>query len=84
MENLERNKEIKMNIEKQLEFDKIKEIWMALAVTEKARERIKNLSFYLSERELRRELRDTTNSREMLERQERRPCRTWMKSREFY
>ena len=67
LENLERNKEIKMNSEKQLEFDKIKEIWMALAVTEKARERIKNLSFYLSERELRRELRDTTNSREMLE-----------------
>ncbi len=56
-----------MNIEKQLEFDKIKEIWMTLAVTEGARERIRNLSFYLSERELRKELRDTTKGREMLE-----------------
>ena len=29
-----------MNIEKIIEFDKIKEMWMELAVTDKAREQI--------------------------------------------
>jgi len=36
-----------MNIEKQIEFDKIKEKWEALAVTECAKEKIKNWSFCL-------------------------------------
>ena len=37
-----------MNIEQQIEFDKIKETWMSLAVTAQAKERIKETSFYLS------------------------------------
>ena len=56
-----------MNIEKQIEFDKIKKIWMALAVTDQAKERIKNVTFYLSESELRKQLRDTTDSRRLIE-----------------
>lgn len=57
-----------MNIEKQIEFDKIKKLWKALAITEWAKEKIENTSFYLSERELRKEIRDTTDSRELIER----------------
>lgn len=56
-----------MDIEKQIEFDKIKEKWMELAVTEKAKEMIKGLSFYLSESELKRQLKDTTDSRNLIE-----------------
>lgn len=56
-----------MNIEKQIEFDKIKEIWKNLCVTDKAKEQIEEISFYLSERELRKQLKDTTDSRAMLE-----------------
>ncbi len=56
-----------MNIEKQIEFDKIKEMWMERAVTEWAKEQIKEMSFCLSERELRKQLRDTTDSRRLME-----------------
>ena len=56
-----------MNIEQQIEFDKIKETWMNLAVTAQAKERIKETSFYLSERELRKQLRDTTDARLLME-----------------
>lgn len=56
-----------MNIEKQIEFDKIKEIWKNLCVTDKAKEQIEEISFYLSEIELRKQLKDTTDSRAMLE-----------------
>ena len=56
-----------MNIEKQIEFDKIKELWKNLCVTDKAKEQIEKISFYLSERELRKQLKDTTDSRTMLE-----------------
>lgn len=56
-----------MDIGKQIEFDKIKEKWMELAVTEKAKEMIKGLSFYLSESELKRQLKDTTDSRNLIE-----------------
>lgn len=56
-----------MNIEQQIEFDKIKEIWMNLAVTAQAKERIKETSFYLSELELRKHLRDTTDARLLME-----------------
>ena len=41
-----------MNIEQQIEFDKIKETWMNLAVTAQAKERIKETSFNLSSQEL--------------------------------
>lgn len=56
-----------MNTGQQTEFDQIKEIWMKLAVTDVARENIRSLSFFLSERELRKQLKDTTDSRNMLE-----------------
>ena len=56
-----------MNIEKQIEFDKIKEKWAGLAVTGHAREIIQNIEFYLSESDLRRHLKDTTDSRDLIE-----------------
>lgn len=56
-----------MNIEKQSEFDKIKEKWMELAITDQAKDQIRNISFYHSELELRRRLKDTTDSRNMME-----------------
>lgn len=58
---------LKMNIEKQIEFDKIKEMWMNLATTECAKEKIREVSFCLDENELRKQLRDTTNSRSLIE-----------------
>ena len=56
-----------MNIDKQIEFDKIKEQWKNLAVTDKAKESIEETTCYLSEGELRKQLRDTTNSKMLLE-----------------
>lgn len=56
-----------MNIEQQIEFDKIKELWMNFAVTEWAKEKIKGISFYLNETELKKQLRDTTDSRKLME-----------------
>ena len=56
-----------MNTEKQIEFDKIKAIWSELAVTGKAKECIQEASCCLAERELRKQLRDTTDSKEMIE-----------------
>lgn len=57
-----------MNIDKQIEFDKIKEMWKGLAVTDKAKEIIEETGCYLAESELRKQLRDTTNSRILIER----------------
>lgn len=56
-----------MNIEKQIEFDKIKEIWKTLAVTDKAKEIIGETDICMSESELRKLLRDTTNSKCLIE-----------------
>ncbi len=56
-----------MNIEKQIEFDKIKALWMNLAMTQRAKEQISQTSFFLSERELRKQLKDTTDARAMIE-----------------
>ena len=56
-----------MNTEQQIEFDKIKEIWAELAVTGSAKEEIENTSIFLDELELNKKLRDTTNSRKMIE-----------------
>lgn len=53
--------------ERMLEFDKIKEMWSALALTDAAKEKISNTTFYLSEGELRKELRDTTDARRLIE-----------------
>ncbi|MBP5281194.1 MAG: DNA mismatch repair protein MutS [Lachnospiraceae bacterium] len=56
-----------MNIEKQIEFDKIQEIWAEQAYTEGAVLNIKNRKVFLEEAELKKELRDTTNARELIE-----------------
>jgi len=56
-----------MNLDKVLEFDKVKERWKELAVTEYAHELIDGASFLLSELELRSALKDTTDARELLE-----------------
>ena len=41
-----------MNIERQIEFDKVKEIWAELAVTDWAKERIREATLFFSETEL--------------------------------
>lgn len=56
-----------MKIEKQIEFDKIKNRWCEFAVTDAARERIAESSLIFSETELRKDLRDTTDARELIE-----------------
>ena len=64
--NTERSTHI-MHTEKQIEFDKIKNIWKGLAITDYAKECIQNTEICLDEVELRNRLRDTTNSKEMIE-----------------
>lgn len=53
--------------ERILEFDKIKELWLAHAMTEKAKKKIKEAEPILVERELTACLRETSESRELLE-----------------
>lgn len=60
--------ENKMNIERQIEFDKVKDLWAGFAVTDWAKERIRTVSICLSERELRKQLKDTTDARTLIER----------------
>lgn len=60
---------IMIQIEKVLEFDKIKEIWKELALTEQARNEIEDLKPTLDEVSLRLMLRDTTEARVMLEKE---------------
>jgi len=57
----------KMNIERQIEFDKVKEIWTNLAVTDWAKEKIREATLYFSETELKKQLRDTTDARFLIE-----------------
>lgn len=56
-----------MNIEKQIEFDKVKSIWKELAVTDFAKEEVEAMSIIFSESELKKRLRDTTDAREMID-----------------
>lgn len=56
-----------MSFETQIEFDKIKNIWADLALTEAAKEQIAGTNFLLQESDLRKALQDTTNAREMIE-----------------
>lgn len=56
-----------MNTEKQIEFDKIKEMWAELAVTQGAKEKIGETVFSLSEGEVKKRLRDTTDGRNLIE-----------------
>lgn len=56
-----------MNIEKQIEFDKVKDIWAGLAVTDGAKDKIKEAKVYFYENELRKHLRDTTEAKFLIE-----------------
>ena len=56
-----------MIIERQIEFDKVKELWEALAMTDGAKAKIREASICFSENELRKQLRDTTEARDLIE-----------------
>ena len=56
-----------MNIDRQIEFDKVKEIWADLAITDWAKEKIRDVSLCFSETELKKQLRDTTDARNLIE-----------------
>lgn len=56
-----------MNIERQIEFDKIKDMWSDLAVTDHTKEKIRESGLFFSETELRKQLRDTTDARCLIE-----------------
>lgn len=56
-----------IDTEKALEFDKVKEIWGTLALTEWAKREIKNNTPYLSETELLKKLKETTEARLIIE-----------------
>ena len=51
----------------QIEFHKIKEQWANHALTESAKEKIRNATYFLSEGEVRKQICDTTNSKKMME-----------------
>lgn len=55
------------NTEQILEFDKVKKLWMTLALTESAREEIRNTQPCISESELHTKLRETSEARTMME-----------------
>ena len=54
-------------IEYQIEFNKVKEIWSGLAVTGKAKEQIEERWIILDEGILKKEIKDTTDARELIE-----------------
>ena len=56
-----------MNTQIQIEFDKIKNMWANLASTDYAKEKISEADIILNERELRKALKDTTDSRRLIE-----------------
>ncbi len=56
-----------MILDKALEFDQIKEIWKGLALTEAAGSQIDETSFLLSELELRKALKDTSDAKQLIE-----------------
>lgn len=56
-----------MNIERQIEFDKIKEIWSELAITDWAKEKIREAGPFFSEQELKKQLKDTSDARFLIE-----------------
>jgi len=56
-----------MHIEKQIELDKVKEIWSTLAVTDFAKKEIVNAEIIYSENELKRKLKDTTDAKNLIE-----------------
>ena len=56
-----------MSIDKQIEFDKVKEIWAELAITDYAKEKIRLCDILFSESELRKALKDTTDAKCLIE-----------------
>ena len=56
-----------MDIIKLLEFDQIRNQWKEFAVTESALDKIDRITYYLSESELRKNLQDTTDARNLIE-----------------
>ena len=56
-----------MNTEQQIEFDKVKEIWSSCAVTAEAKRRIAEAGVLLEENALRKEQRDTTDAKKLIE-----------------
>ena len=56
-----------MNIDKQIEFNKVKEKWADSAITDAAKEKIRAVSLFFSENELRKQIRDTTDARNLIE-----------------
>lgn len=58
---------VEMNIEKQIELNQVKEIWKALAVTEQAKNQIDKATVILSESELRKQIKDTSDARNMID-----------------
>lgn len=56
-----------MNINKMIEFDMVKEKWRELAVTEQAKRMIEDAGYFLSESELRKNLKDTTDAGNFIE-----------------
>ena len=56
-----------MNIERQIEFDQVKNLWSDLAITDGAKSKIREAALYFSETELKKQLRDTTDARFLIE-----------------
>lgn len=56
-----------MNTEKILEFDQIRRQWKEYALTRSAAEKIDHMAYYLNESELRKNLQDTTDARNLVE-----------------
>ena len=56
-----------MNTENQIEFNKVKELWSEFAITDYAKDMIGKTWIFTDETKLRKQLRDTTNSRIMIE-----------------
>ncbi len=56
-----------MNTEQQTGFDKVKEMWAQLAISAYAKEKIAGTAVIMDERELLHQLKETTDSRDMIE-----------------
>lgn len=56
-----------MNIERQIEFDRVKEKWADLATTDWAKDKIRETTLCYSENELKKQLRDTSDARSLIE-----------------
>lgn len=59
-------KELEMKAESILEFDQIRKQWKEFACTKSAQEKIDSFTYYLSEKELGKNLRDTTDARNFM------------------